>query len=273
VIKEEEVEALDLRKLRKAIPRDCFQSSTIRSLAYVLRDFAYAGLLLFSATKIDFIESRGLRVLAWFTYGLLQGFVGTGIWILGHECGHGAFSPSTVLNDVLGWLLHSVLLVPYFSWKITHARHHRYTGHMGRDMVFVPSIKPKAEQHRRTITSKIQQVLEDFEDIPIYSALHLLGHQLLGWQLYLTFNLTSGKESLPAHSGQRKWLPNQSHFDPWSSLFTASQRPLILISDFGLALTGACLFYCGRRVGFWRLVLTYFVPYLWVHHWLGKLQI
>lgn len=36
--------------------------------------------------------------------------------VLGHECGHGAFSENQILNDVLGFILHELLLVPYFSW-------------------------------------------------------------------------------------------------------------------------------------------------------------
>lgn len=32
-------------------------------------------------------------------------------------------------------VLHSFLLVPYHSWKISHSRHHKSTGHMGKDQV------------------------------------------------------------------------------------------------------------------------------------------
>jgi hypothetical protein len=33
-----------------------------------------------------------------------------------------------MINDVTGFILHSILLVPYFSWKISHRRHHANTG-------------------------------------------------------------------------------------------------------------------------------------------------
>jgi omega-6 fatty acid desaturase (delta-12 desaturase) len=62
----------------------------------------------------------------------------TGIWILAHECGHGAFSISKTLNNTMGFFLHSSLLVPYYSWKITHSHHHKATGDLQRDTVFVP---------------------------------------------------------------------------------------------------------------------------------------
>lgn len=36
--------------------------------------------------------------------------------VLGHECGHFAFSDIKPLNDILGFILHEILLVPYYSW-------------------------------------------------------------------------------------------------------------------------------------------------------------
>lgn len=45
-----------------------------------------------------------------------QGAVCTGIWVIAHECGHGAFSDYTWLNDLVGLVAHSCLLVPYYSW-------------------------------------------------------------------------------------------------------------------------------------------------------------
>lgn len=52
----------------------------------------------------------------WIVYAVITGTVATGVWVLGHECGHFAFSETRWLNDALGLVLHSSLLVPYFSW-------------------------------------------------------------------------------------------------------------------------------------------------------------
>lgn len=62
----------------------------------------------------------------------------TGVWVLAHECGHQSFSPSKTVNYWVGWVLHSALLVPFHSWRITHAQHHASTSHMARDQAFVP---------------------------------------------------------------------------------------------------------------------------------------
>jgi len=42
--------------------------------------------------------------------------VTAGVWVIAHECGHQAFSNSQLINDTVGFILHSCLLVPYFSW-------------------------------------------------------------------------------------------------------------------------------------------------------------
>lgn len=52
----------------------------------------------------------------WIIYAAVNGTVATGLWVLGHECGHHAFSDNNLANDVLGYLLHTPLLVPFFSW-------------------------------------------------------------------------------------------------------------------------------------------------------------
>ncbi|KAL3455814.1 fatty acid desaturase-domain-containing protein [Aspergillus heterothallicus] len=262
--KGDEKDELTLKTIRDAIPAHCFNRSLLISCAYVVRDFIYAGILFYAALHIDLLPSLPLRIAAWIAYGFIQGCVGTGIWILAHECGHGAFSPYQTLNDVFGWAMHSFLLVPYFSWKITHARHHRYTNNTEKDTAFVPWLE-------KDIAGKISYLpewLEMLEDTPIYSFVSLLAHQLAGWQTYLLFNVTAGPKSRPIQGKRTGWLQTNSHFDPTGSLWTESQRHLIAISDLGLLLMGAAVWYLGQHVGLLKTVLIYFVPYLWVHHWL-----
>ena len=49
----------------------------------------------------------------WLAYAAVSGTVWTGMWVIAHECGHGAFSNNRRLQDTVGCLLHSALLVPY----------------------------------------------------------------------------------------------------------------------------------------------------------------
>jgi hypothetical protein len=55
--------------------------------------------------------------------------------VVAHECGHQAFSKWQAVNDAVGLVTHSLLLVPYYSWKHSHRRHHSNTGSVSRDEV------------------------------------------------------------------------------------------------------------------------------------------
>ncbi|KAB8068565.1 fatty acid desaturase-domain-containing protein [Aspergillus leporis] len=251
-----------LKELKDAIPKDCFESSAVTSLLYLARDILYCAILTIAAFQIYLIPSLPLRIVAWATYGFFQGCVGTGIWILAHECGHGAFSPNQTLNDVVGWAAHSFLMVPYFSWKITHARHHRYTGHMEKDTVYVPWTDEELAKKKNV---RIEQLKHLAEETPIVSFLQLIGHQLFGWQIYLFLNATAGTKSLPEGAGK---LGPANHFNFMGPLFTRSQQFSIFMTDVGLLIMGSVLYYAATQVGAWNVVLLYGVPYLWVHHWL-----
>ena len=55
--------------------------------------------------------------------------------MIAHECGHQAFSDYQAVNDGVGLAVHSCLLVPYYSWKHSHRRHHSNTGSLAKDEV------------------------------------------------------------------------------------------------------------------------------------------
>jgi omega-6 fatty acid desaturase (delta-12 desaturase) len=252
-----------LKALKDAIPKDCFESSLPTSLLYLVRDIIYCATLIYAASFIHLIPSLPLRIVAWTTYGFFQGCVGTGLWILAHECGHGAFSRYQGLNDFIGWATHSFLMVPYYSWKITHARHHRYTGHMEKDTVFVPWTDKDLATKKNVQIEKLKHLAEE---TPIVSFMQLIGHQLMGWQLYLFLNVTAGTKSGP--DGKDK-IEFASHYNPSSALFAPFQWKYIALSDLGLMIMGSTLCYTASIIGAWNVVLLYVIPYLWVHHWLS----
>jgi len=47
------------------------------------------------------------RFALWSLYGFATGLIGTGLWDVGHECGHQAFSESKFINNLVGWILHT----------------------------------------------------------------------------------------------------------------------------------------------------------------------
>lgn len=251
----------DINTLRKAIPKKCFESSATISLAYLVRDVILIGAFGWAAaTFIPRIDDFSLRTAAWIAYGFIQGLICTGLWILGHEAGHGAFSQHKRLNDVVGFFAHSALMVPYFSWKFSHHRHHKYTGNMEKDMVFVPATRQDYQKKKEQTHS----AMEYLEDTPAYQLFTLVCHQVFGWMGYLIWNISAGPDSL---QGSRASV-RKSHFDPFSSVFRKSEAPFIFLSDVGLLMTLSALYMLSGVVGTGNTLLLYVQPYMWVHHWL-----
>jgi omega-6 fatty acid desaturase (delta-12 desaturase) len=243
-----------IKEILDAIPAECYKRSAVRSLSYVARDLFFIVLVAYLAiTYIPLVPWMSARVLAWGTYALINGLFGTGCWVLAHECGHGAFSDYRTLNDIVGWILHSALLVPYHSWRLSHSKHHKATGHMTRDMVFVP----KTKQEFMTVRG----ITENAEDTPIVTLYYLVLQQLFGWIMYLTTNVTGQK--YPTRS---KWMTN--HFVPTSPLYDRKDFLDIVISDIGIASMLTVLYLAGQRWGYGMVGVVYVLPWLWVNHWL-----
>lgn len=260
-----------VKDLRRAIPPECFVRSLPKSLAYLAADLLIVGALFALATQIPravdllpaapapasadggasssflFPSSAALlRLLAgsalWIAYWFLQGAHCTGLWVTAHECGHGAFSDYPLVNDAVGFVLHTCLLVPYYSWKHSHRRHHSNTGSAEHDEVFVPAWSP--------------------DERPLWSnGLYRLGHlafqQLAGWPAYLLFN-----------AGGRDYSRWASHFDPWSPIFSARERVEVALSTAGVAAVASLLWSAAQAFGVQPLVKLYLVPYLIVNWWL-----
>ncbi|KAK4045990.1 hypothetical protein OIV83_006455 [Microbotryomycetes sp. JL201] len=263
-----------VKDLLGAIPQHCFERSWWRSSLYVVADFAMLAVWGYLASHIDtsfgthgslLNGTPGLvaKWAAWSAYWLMAGFNFTGIWICAHECGHQAFSTSKTFNNTMGLILHSFVLVPYHSWRISHAKHHAATGHMTRDEVFVPHTKTERLKGKEGTGRKKLidgQLLDELlEDAPIYRLYYAVVQQLFGWPAYLFTNA----------SGQSWYPKGTNHFDPNSPIFDKRHRNQILISDAGLLamIGGLAAFghYCGGWPAFFKY---YFVPYLMVNHWL-----
>lgn len=56
----------------------------------------------------------------------------TRVFLIQHDCGHGAFFPSKSANDWTGRILGVLTLTPYAYWRQTHAIHHATSGHLDR---------------------------------------------------------------------------------------------------------------------------------------------
>ena len=263
-----------IKDIRDAIPKHCFERSAVTGLSYVARDVASLATtfyLFHTFCTPEYVPSMLLRAALWAGYTFVQGLFGTGLWVLAHECGHQSFSPSKTLNDTVGWFCHSALLVPYFSWKISHGKHHKATGNMERDMVFVPRTRQEHASRKDYLLHEMHELLEE---TPIATAYTLIAQQLGGWPMYLMANVTGhdfhSKQLEGKGAGRVNGDGSVNHFLPSSPLYEKKDEYLILLSDLGLLIMGSILFTIGHNFGWANLAVWYFLPYLWVNHWLGK---
>ncbi|EGV62994.1 delta 12 fatty acid desaturase [Yamadazyma tenuis] len=252
-----EVPDFTIKDILSAIPKHCYNRSMVLGFYYVLRDIALllvAGYI--ANTYVPMIPSKLARTAAYAGYAYFQGLVSTGLWVLAHECGHQAFSNYGFVNDAVGWVLHSYLMVPYFSWKYSHSMHHKSTGNLARDMTFVP--KNKQEYLKAKGAVDLDDLLEDS---PIYTLVQLVVQQLFGWIAYLFANVSG--QRLTNVSAMRK-----NHFNPNSVLFDRKAYWYILLSDLGLITMGFVLYNVYKRFGGFSLLINWVLPYILVNHWL-----
>jgi omega-6 fatty acid desaturase (delta-12 desaturase) len=269
-----------LKDLRNAIPAHCFERSFFRSSLYLLMDCVLMAGLVWCSFQIEIVaaaftdalgvtEVRGVSFLArhllWTCYWVSAGWVGTGLWVVGHEAGHHAYCSSDLVNDIVGFIVHTALLVPFFAWQITHKRHHSNNANVDRDEVHVP---PVWDSSKVTASSRKRA---DFPDDPHdeYFALfrpsvwkrvkHVYFTLVLGWPVYLLTN-AAGNRNVPAGS---------NHFSPWSKLFRPQQQWKIVLSDAGLLVMLGVLYACAQKYGGWLNVMYWYgMPYLVVNLYL-----
>src|SRR5215467_4398207 len=54
------------------------------------------------------------------------------LFMIQHDCGHGAFFRHRLANDWVGRVIGVLALTPYDLWRRTHAEHHAYSGNLDR---------------------------------------------------------------------------------------------------------------------------------------------
>ncbi|PHT32967.1 Omega-6 fatty acid desaturase, endoplasmic reticulum [Capsicum baccatum] len=194
--------------IKKAIPPHCFKRSLIHSFYYVARDLSLVFAFYYIASTYFHLLPSPYSYLAWITYWIVQGCVFTGIWMISHECGHQAFSDYPWVDDTVGFILHSSILVPYFSLKYSHGRHHAHNNSLDGDQIYVPKIKAELQWFYK------------YSNNPLVRMLLLVTALTLGTFLYWTINFTG-----------KNYGRFACHFDPYAPIYNDRERFWIYISD------------------------------------------
>ena len=191
-------------------------------------------------------------------FAYLQGTIMTGLWVIGHECGHGAFSKYKLMNDIVGYIVHTALLVPYFSWQYTHAKHHKFTNHLIYGETHVPMTK---KSHGK-IYAKFDNMLGD----DAFAFLQMIEHGMIGWPLYLLYNVTGGKVDAECKNKLDK-NRNKSHFIP-NQIFPKKIHGKIIASTLGIVCVIIILYHLSNVFGFVNIFYFYLAPYVVTNCWL-----
>jgi fatty acid desaturase len=194
----------------------------------------------------------------WILYGVITGTVAGGCWVIAHECGHHAFHPNRRVEALVGFVLHSLLLVPYFTWQHSHAVHHAHCNHLEQGETHVP---PRAESPIGQLVLMLSQRLGP----ALFGCFSLVSRLLLGWPLYLLFGVAGGSDygSPTSHF----WL-GKPFRQGRRHLFPASFRPLMRLSNLGVLTMLVILGLAAMASSPARVLCVYGLPYLVINAWL-----
>jgi len=236
-----------------SIPEDCFKKDTAKSLTYAAISTAMTvGCGLLAAA---FIPLQAAWWPAWLAYAAVNGTIATGCWVIAHECGHNAFSDNRFIQDAVGYALHSVLLVPYFSWQRSHAVHHSRTNHLTEGETHVPYVKGEI---KGDLNLKAKETLGEGP----FAILQLVTHLIFGWPAYLLTGATGGS----ARGVTNHFLPNIN--TGALELFPGSWKKKVYYSDIGVFAFVGVLAAWVMNCGWAPFLALYLGPYTFVNVWL-----
>jgi len=107
---------------RLARYKDPITTKSIWQLASTFLLFAAACTLMYLSLAVSY----------WLTLllALPTSFLLVRLFIVQHDCGHGAFLRSPLAADIVGSIIGVLTLTPYHYWKKTHAMHHATSGNL-----------------------------------------------------------------------------------------------------------------------------------------------
>jgi fatty acid desaturase len=263
----------EARQLRAVIPKDCFESNTATSLGYL--GVSVAGTALCTALGVALLgvvpPENWYTLPVWALYSAVTGTVAMGLWVLAHECGHGAFSKNKTVQDTVGYLLHSLFLVPYYSWQRSHAVHHQYTNHMELGETHVPEPMEQGPEGggssaslklRSSFLAQFGQTL----GMRLWGAMQATVHLVIGWPAYLLIGATGGSDrGMTNHYWPDPLTtPNQ----PKKELFPGKWKERVFKSDIGVAAVAASAVAWAVCNGLPQMMALYGGPLIVVNAWL-----
>ena len=245
------------REVRASIPSHCFSRQTNRSLFYLFRTLS----IQFFVVWIGLLIPLNMEMIPlWVIYAIFSGTTSMGLWVLAHECGHGAFSNNRRLETFVGYCLHSFLLVPYFSWQRSHAVHHAFTNHITAGETHVPVVI-SGDGKSEKVGGENEMESSLLLGKTLYGFIQLFLHLILGWPAYLL----SGKTGGPRYGTSNHFWP----IAPFSKkLWPSIWAKKVWFSDFGIIFMFILLGLWSIHFGIYSMISLYLGPLIVVNIWL-----
>ncbi len=262
----------DSGTVRKVIPADCFEPETAKSLGYLSVSVVGTALCTyFGVSALSVLDPANILTLPfWSAYSVVTGTVAMGLWVLAHECGHGAFSKDKKLQDAVGYVLHSLFLVPYYSWQRSHAVHHRYTNHMELGETHVPEDSAIDAKDKLYDSIELRKnILNQFGDedgIKIWGAFQAVLHLIIGWPAYLLIGATGGPDR--GMTNHYFPYPLSEPKQPKKELFPGNWKEKVYQSDIGVAFVAAGALAWAACNGVPEMMAIFGGPLIVVNAWL-----
>eukprot|EP01080_Neovahlkampfia_damariscottae_P004650 gene4650-8223_t len=137
--KKRKEEKISITELQKRIPKECFEKSLVWSTFYFLRDLFF---LFICYMAYPYCNNIILKFIWW----NVTGFFMWCLFVVGHDCGHTNFSNYEFINDLVGHISHTLILVPYHAWRLDHYVHHTKHNNFQEDPTWMPAKKEDYDQ-------------------------------------------------------------------------------------------------------------------------------
>lgn len=255
-------------EVRRVIPKDCFKPDTMKSLGYLsVSTIGTAICTAIGISALSILPPTNLLTLPfWTAYSAVTGTVAMGLWVLAHECGHGAFSKNLRVRDTVGYLIHTLMLVPYYSWQRSHAVHHKYTNHVELGETHVPELIGNESEGSFALRKKFLVVFGKKRGMKAWGALQGFLHLLIGWPAYLWIGATGGtKRGMTNHYWPE---PLTTPEIPKQELFPGKWKEKVLKSDIGIGIMAGVLGVWAKYHGIPQVMAMYGGPLIVVNAWL-----